>query len=100
MELNAHVPAGPIQEQWESDQFNMKLVSPANKRRFEVIVVGSGLAGASAAASLAELGYHVTVFLTTTRRAGRTRSRRRVASTPRRTIRTTATACTASSTTP
>ena len=62
MELNAHVPAGPIQEQWESDQFNMKLVSPANKRRFEVIVVGSGLAGASAAASLAELGYHVTVF--------------------------------------
>ena len=62
MELNAHVPAGSIQAQWESEKFNMKLVNPANKRRFEVIVVGSGLAGASAAASLAELGYHVTVF--------------------------------------
>ena len=62
MELNAHVPASPIQDQWESEKFNMKLVSPANKRQFEVIVVGSGLAGASAAASLADLGYHVTVF--------------------------------------
>ena len=62
MELNARIPEGPVQEQWDSHRFNMRLVNPANKRRFNVIVVGTGLAGASAAASLAELGYNVTVF--------------------------------------
>lgn len=62
MELNAHIPAGPIQEKWDSARFNMKLVNPANKRRHSLIVVGSGLAGASAAASLGELGYHVKCF--------------------------------------
>ncbi|MGE5143905.1 MAG: NAD(P)-binding protein, partial [Acidobacteriota bacterium] len=61
-ELRSHIPEGPIQDKWERHRFEMKLVNPANKRRFEVIVVGSGLAGASAAASLAELGYHVSCF--------------------------------------
>ena len=53
---------GPIEEQWDSYKFNAKLVNPANKRRYEIIVVGSGLAGAAAAATFAELGYAVKVF--------------------------------------
>jgi succinate dehydrogenase / fumarate reductase flavoprotein subunit len=60
--LDAHIPEGPIESKWEQHQFEVKLVNPANKRRYEIIVVGSGLAGASAAASLGELGYHVTLF--------------------------------------
>src|SRR6185312_16887976 len=60
--LDAKLPAGPIEERWDSYKFDVKLVNPANKRRYEIIVVGSGLAGASAAASLGELGYHVTLF--------------------------------------
>jgi succinate dehydrogenase / fumarate reductase flavoprotein subunit len=59
MSLDAKIPAGPIQQKWDKHKFDLKLVNPANKRKFEVIVVGSGLAGASAAASLAELGYGV-----------------------------------------
>ena len=62
MELKSAVPEGAIEELWDGHRFNMRLVNPANKRRFNVIVVGTGLAGASAAASLAELGYGVTVF--------------------------------------
>ena len=62
MTLDAKIPAGPIQEQWDSHRFSMKLVNPANKRRFTVIVVGTGLAGASAAATLGELGYRVKAF--------------------------------------
>src|SRR2546427_2625278 len=62
MELNSKLPAGPIETAWEKRKFEMKLVNPANKRKFSVIVVGSGLAGASAAASLAELGYQVSCF--------------------------------------
>ena len=62
MELNAHVPDGPIAEKWEKHRFQMKLVNPANKRKFEVIIVGSGLAGASAAASMAQLGYDIACF--------------------------------------
>jgi succinate dehydrogenase / fumarate reductase, flavoprotein subunit len=62
MELRANIPSGPIEQQWDRHRFEMKLVNPANKRRFNIIVVGSGLAGASAAASLAELGYHVQCF--------------------------------------
>ncbi|MGH7426939.1 MAG: fumarate reductase/succinate dehydrogenase flavoprotein subunit [Gemmatimonadales bacterium] len=62
MELRPRVPAGPLERQWDRHRFEMKLVNPANKRKFEIIVVGSGLAGASAAASLAELGYHVACF--------------------------------------
>jgi len=60
--LDAKIPEGPIAEKWDNHKFSVKLVNPANKRRFEVIVVGTGLAGASAAASLAELGYQVKVF--------------------------------------
>jgi succinate dehydrogenase / fumarate reductase, flavoprotein subunit len=62
MELNSKVPSGPIQEKWDKHRFEMKAVNPANKRKFEILVVGSGLAGASAAASLAELGYNVGCF--------------------------------------
>ncbi|MBA2326299.1 MAG: fumarate reductase/succinate dehydrogenase flavoprotein subunit [Actinobacteria bacterium] len=62
MRLDAHAPAGPIADQWDAHRFGVKLVNPANKRRFDVIVVGTGLAGASAAASLGELGYRVKVF--------------------------------------
>ncbi len=60
--LDAKIPGGPIEEKWDQHRFDVKLVNPANKRRYEIIVVGSGLAGASAAASLGELGYHVTLF--------------------------------------
>ncbi len=60
--LDAKIPEGPIAEKWDNHKFSVKLVNPANKRKFEVIVVGTGLAGASAAASLAELGYNVKVF--------------------------------------
>ena len=62
MTLDAHIPSGPLAQKWDKHRFEMKLVNPANKRKFEVIVVGSGLAGASAAATLAELGYQVKCF--------------------------------------
>jgi succinate dehydrogenase / fumarate reductase, flavoprotein subunit len=62
MELKSRVPTGPIEQKWDKHRFEMKLVNPANKRKFTVIVVGSGLAGASAAATLSELGYHVKCF--------------------------------------
>src|SRR5947199_4592956 len=61
MALDSKVPEGPLEEKWDNHRFQIKLVNPANKRRFDVIVVGTGLAGASAAASLAELGYNVKV---------------------------------------
>ncbi|GAB2954113.1 fumarate reductase/succinate dehydrogenase flavoprotein subunit [Hymenobacter coalescens] len=62
MKLEAKIPEGPLAEKWEKHKFNVKLVNPANKRKYDVIVVGTGLAGASAAASLAELGYNVKAF--------------------------------------
>jgi succinate dehydrogenase / fumarate reductase flavoprotein subunit len=62
MELISGAPSGPLAEKWERHKFEMKLVNPANKRRFSVIVVGSGLAGGSAAATLGELGYRVKCF--------------------------------------
>ena len=62
MELNARIPAGPLEQKWDRHKFDLKLVSPANKRKYSIIVVGSGLAGASAAASLGELGYQVRCF--------------------------------------
>ncbi|NMB81610.1 MAG: FAD-binding protein, partial [Ignavibacteria bacterium] len=62
MKLDSKIPKGPIEDKWTSHKFNMKLVNPANKRKYDIIVVGTGLAGASAAASLAELGYNVTVL--------------------------------------
>jgi succinate dehydrogenase / fumarate reductase flavoprotein subunit len=61
-ELNARVPPGPLEQKWERHRAEMKLVNPANKRKHTVVVVGSGLAGASAAASLSELGYNVRCF--------------------------------------
>nr|MSZ94332.1 FAD-binding protein [Actinomycetota bacterium] len=60
--LDSKVPSGPIEDRWTSHKFNMKLVNPANKRKFTVLVVGTGLAGAAAAATLAELGYQVKCF--------------------------------------
>ncbi|MGZ3790310.1 MAG: fumarate reductase/succinate dehydrogenase flavoprotein subunit [Bacteriovorax sp.] len=60
--LDGKVPTGPVQDRWKNHKFNMKLVNPANKRKYSVIIVGTGLAGASAAASMAELGYNVTTF--------------------------------------
>ena len=60
--LNARVPEGPIEKKWDARRFEMKLVNPANKRKYKVIVVGSGLAGGAAAASMAELGYDVDCF--------------------------------------
>src|SRR4026209_525633 len=62
MELNARIPAGPIERKWDTHRFEMKLVNPANKRKYTVLVVGSGLAGASAAATMSELGYQVKCF--------------------------------------
>src|SRR5687768_2571201 len=62
MILDSKIPEGPSAEKWEKHKFNVKLVNPANKRKYDVIVVGTGLAGASAAATLAELGYNVQAF--------------------------------------
>lgn len=62
MVLDAKIPKGPLAEKWDNHKFNIKLVNPANKRKFSILVVGTGLAGASAAATLAELGYQVTTF--------------------------------------
>jgi succinate dehydrogenase / fumarate reductase flavoprotein subunit len=62
MELKSNVPTGPIEQAWDRHKFELKLVNPANKRKFNILVVGSGLAGASAAASLGELGYNVHCF--------------------------------------
>jgi succinate dehydrogenase / fumarate reductase flavoprotein subunit len=60
--LESNVPPGPLADKWENHKFSMKLVNPNNKRKFDVIIVGTGLAGASAAATLGELGYRVKVF--------------------------------------
>src|SRR5450432_4118156 len=62
MDLRSQVPEGPLERKWDRHRFEMKLVNPANKRKFTVIVVGSGLAGAGAAASMGELGYNVKSF--------------------------------------
>jgi succinate dehydrogenase / fumarate reductase flavoprotein subunit len=60
--LNSKVPDGPLEKKWDDHKFHLKLVAPANRRKYKIIVVGTGLAGGSAAASLAELGYDVTCF--------------------------------------
>ena len=60
--INSYIPSGELSEKWTNHKFNMQLVNPANKRKFNVIVVGTGLAGASAASTLAELGYNVQAF--------------------------------------
>jgi succinate dehydrogenase / fumarate reductase flavoprotein subunit len=62
MTLDSKIPSGPIEQAWDKTRFELKLVNPANKRKHTIIVVGSGLAGASAAATLGELGYHIKCF--------------------------------------
>ncbi|HEY9073837.1 MAG TPA: succinate dehydrogenase (quinone) flavoprotein subunit, partial [Desulfobaccales bacterium] len=62
MQLDAKIPVGPLETKWDRQRFDLKLVNPSNKRKFEIIVVGTGLAGGSASASLAELGYNVKTF--------------------------------------
>jgi len=62
MDFNHHIPDGPLKDKWSNHKFNLDLVNPANKRKYTVIVVGTGLAGASAASSMAELGYNVLAF--------------------------------------
>jgi len=62
MHLDAKIPSGPLAEKWDRHRFELKLVNPANKRKYTIIVVGTGLAGGSAAASLGELGYYVKNF--------------------------------------
>ena len=62
MAINSNIPEGPLKDKWTNHLFNMKLVNPSNKRKYKIIVVGTGLAGGSAAATLAELGYNVEAF--------------------------------------
>lgn len=62
MELDSKIPSGPIEKKWEKHRFDLKLVNPANKRKYTILVVGTGLAGSSAAATLAELGYNVKAY--------------------------------------
>ncbi|MBW7891787.1 MAG: hypothetical protein H3C48_12360, partial [Chitinophagaceae bacterium] len=62
MILDSKIPSGPVEQKWNNYKGHAKLVNPANKRKLEVIVIGTGLAGASAAASLGELGYRVKAF--------------------------------------
>ena len=80
MKLESKIPAGPLAEKWSKHKFNLKLVNPSNKRKYDVIVVGTGLAGASAAASLGELGYNVKAFCfqDSPRQIGRASCRERV----------------------
>src|ERR1700720_3248705 len=61
-DLNSHIPSGPLADKWATHKDHTRLVSPNNRRKFEIIVVGSGLAGGAAAATLGELGYHVKCF--------------------------------------
>ena len=62
MPIDGHIPGGPVAEKWDRHRFELKLVNPANKRKHSLIVVGTGLAGASAAGTVAELGYSVKSF--------------------------------------
>jgi NADH dehydrogenase FAD-containing subunit len=95
MQLNSKIPEGPLADKWSNHKFNMKLVNPANRRKYSVIVVGSGLAGASAAASLAEQGYNVSCFCYQTVRVVLTVLLRRGGSTLPRITKTTEMASTA-----
>lgn len=61
--LDSKIPSGPLADKWQQHKTQIKLVNPANKRKYEIIVVGAGLAGSSAAATLAELGYRVKSFV-------------------------------------
>ena len=76
MELISNAPGGPIEHSWDNHKFQLKLINPANKRKYNIIVVGSGLAGGAAAASLGELGYNVAVLLLSGQPAPRPLDRR------------------------
>ncbi len=89
--LDSKIPPGPLEQKWNDYKGHVKLVNPANKRKIEIIVVGTGLAGASAAASLGELGYKVKAFVSRILRAVRTALRRRAASMLQKIIRMTET---------
>ncbi len=89
--INSKIPAGEMAQKWIKYKDTCKLVNPANKRSLEIIVIGTGLAGASAAASLGEMGYKVKAFCFRIPPAVRTLSRRRAVSTQLRIIRMTAT---------
>ena len=100
LKLDAKIPAGALAEKWSNHKTAIKVVSPANKRKLDIIIVGTGLGGASAAASLGELGYNVKVFCIQDFAPPRAlASPRRAVSTPRRTTRTTTTRYTVCSTT-
>ncbi|MDR2845174.1 MAG: FAD-binding protein, partial [Puniceicoccales bacterium] len=62
LDLNAKIPAGPLADKWSNHKAHLRLVNPANRRKYNVIVVGSGLAGGAAAASLGEMGFNVSCF--------------------------------------
>ena len=62
MNLDSKIPEGPLSDKWDNHRFSSKLVNPANKRKYDIIVVGSGLAGGAAAATFGELGYNVQCF--------------------------------------
>ena len=98
MKLDSRIPDGPVEEKWDRHRFDLKLINPANKRKYSIIMVGTGLAGGSAAASLAELGYHVKSFCFQDLPAP-TPSPRRAGSMRPRTTRTTAIRSGGSSTT-
>ena len=100
MKLDARTPSGPLPQKWENFKKDQKLVNPANKRKFRVLVVGTGLAGGSAAATLAELGYEVLAFCfqDSPRRAHSIAAQGGINAA--KTTRTTATASGGSSTTP
>ena len=97
MILDGKSPSGPLAEKWDKRRQELKLVNPANKRKYKILVVGTGLAGASAAAPLGELGYQVEAFCFQDSPEGVTASQPRAASMQQRTIRMTATAYSASS---
>ena len=98
--IDSKIPEGPISQKWTNYKAHQKLVNPANKRKLDIIVVGTGLAGASAAASLGEMGFKVLNFCIQDSPAVHTQSLHRVVSTLQRTTRTTATLFTVFSTTP
>ena len=77
MTFDAHIPPGPLERKWTTHKNNAKIISPANKRRFKIIIVGSGLAGGAAAATLGEQGFKIHVSAIRIALAGRTRLPRR-----------------------
>jgi thioredoxin reductase len=94
MALDSKIPEGPLADKWTKYKSSVKLVNPANKRKLDVLVIGTGLAGASAAASLAELGYKVKAFCFQDSPAAPTVLPHKAVSTLLKTIKTTATAFT------